>query len=52
MSQDTIRPWPVDRLFPGKNFGFLATLTEDGSPGERTVILEITPEKVYYLKSG
>lgn len=32
MSQDTIRSEPISRLFQGKNFGFLATLMEDGSP--------------------
>jgi PPOX class probable F420-dependent enzyme len=32
MSQDTIRSEPVSRLFQNKNFGYLATLMQDGSP--------------------
>lgn len=32
MSQDTIRSESVNKLFHGKNFGFLATLMNDGSP--------------------
>ncbi|HKZ61102.1 MAG TPA: PPOX class F420-dependent oxidoreductase [Nitrososphaera sp.] len=41
MSEDTIRSEPVSRLFQGKNFGFLATLMEDGSP-------QVTPVWVDY----
>lgn len=32
MSQDTIRSEPISQLLNGKNFGYLATLMEDGSP--------------------
>ena len=32
MSQDTIRSEPVSRLFKDKNFAFLATIMDDGSP--------------------
>lgn len=41
MSQDTIRTEPISRLFQDKNFGFLATLMEDGSP-------QVTPVWVDY----
>jgi len=32
MGKDTIQSEPVANLFKGKNFGFVATLMEDGSP--------------------
>jgi PPOX class probable F420-dependent enzyme len=32
MSKDTIQSEPVANLFKGKNFAFVATLMEDGSP--------------------
>ncbi|HEU4605500.1 MAG TPA: PPOX class F420-dependent oxidoreductase [Nitrososphaera sp.] len=41
MSQDTIRSEPVSRLFHDKNFGFLATLMNDGSPQVTPIWVDI-----------
>jgi PPOX class probable F420-dependent enzyme len=41
MSQDTIRSESVSRLFNDKNFGFLATVMDDGSPQVTPVWVDV-----------
>ena len=46
MKQETIRSEPVSRLFHDKNFGFLATVMDDGSPQVTPVWVDIDGDNI------
>jgi len=41
MENDTIQSEPVSKLFKGKNFAFMATLMEDGSPQVTPIWIDV-----------
>src|SRR5919197_2469410 len=46
MKQETIRSEPISRLFRDKNFGFLATVMDDGSPQVTPVWVDIDGDNI------
>jgi PPOX class probable F420-dependent enzyme len=46
MKQETIRSEPISRLFHDKNFGFLATIMDDGSPQVTPVWVDIDGDNI------